>query len=366
MKRLSITLLSALFVFSPMLEKPLQAKDKIVNIYNWSDYIDIKTLDEFTRETGIKVIYDTYDSNEMLETKLLAGRTGYDVVVPSATFLQRQIQAGVFQPLDKSQLPNTKGLWPDVMKRLAVYDPGNRFAVNYMWFTTGIAYNTDKIRQRLGQRAVDSWDIVFKPELLKRVSDCGVYVLDSPEDLFSVALRYLGFNPDSKKPDDIRKAAALLGQMRPYVKKFHSSEYINGLANGDICLAIGWAGDSFQARNRAQEAKNGVDIAYAIPKEGTLMSLDSFAIPKDAPHVAEAYAFIDFMLRPEVAARNSSVTNFANSVIDSKPFIEKSVVGNAAIYPDDATMARLFTVTPYDQQIQRIVTREWTRVKTGR
>lgn len=345
---------------------PSVAAERIVHVYNWSDYIDAKSLQEFTRETGIKVVYDTYDSNEMLETRLLAGRTGYDVVAPSATFLQRQIQAGVFQPLDMSKLPNAKGLWPEVAKRLAVYDPGNRYAINYMWFTTGIAFNTEKIRQRLGNKPIDSWDIVFKPENLKRMADCGVYVLDSPEDLFSVALRYMGLSPETRKPEEFRKAAGLLAQMRPNVKKFHSSEYINALANGDICVAIAWAGDAFQARNRALEAKNGVDISYVIPKEGTLMSLDSFAIPKDAPHVAEAYAFIDFMLRPEIAARNTSVTNFANSVIDSKPFIEKQVVENPAIYPDAATMARLFTVSSYDAQTQRLVTREWTRVKTGK
>ncbi|MDB5641841.1 MAG: spermidine/putrescine transporter substrate-binding protein PotF [Hyphomicrobiales bacterium] len=343
-----------------------RAADRVVHVYNWSDYIDAKALDEFTRETGIKVVYDTYDSNEILETKLLAGRTGYDVVVPSATFLQRQIQAGVYQPLDMSKLPNAKNLWPEVMKRLAVYDPGNRFAVNYMWFTTGIAFNIEKVRQRLGKTAVDSWDAVFKPENLKRVADCGVYVLDSPEDMFAIALRYMAMNPDSKKPEDIRKAAGLLAQMRANVKKYHSSEYINALANGDICMAIGWAGDAFQARNRALEAKNDVAIAYVIPKEGTLMSLDSFAIPKDAPHVAEAHAFIDFMLRPEIAARNTSVTNFANSVTESKQLLDKSVADNPAIYPDAGTMARLFTVSPYDAQTQRLVTREWTRVKTGK
>lgn len=342
------------------------AAQKVVHVYNWSDYIDTRVLDEFTRETGIRVVYDTYESNEMLETKLLAGNTGYDVVLPSGTFLQRQIQAGVFQPLDKAKLPNLRGVWPEVARRLAVYDPGNKFAVNYMWFTTGIAYNVDKVKQRLGDKPIDSWDTIFRPEILKKLSDCGVYVLDSPEDLFAVAMRYLGISPDSKKPDDIRKASVLLQRLKPNVKKFHSSEYINALANGDICVAVGWAGDAFQARNRARDASNGVDISYVIPKEGTLMSLDNFSIPKDAPHVAEAYAFIDFMLRPEIAARNTSITNFANGIIESKPFVDKSVLDNVAIYPDDATMNRLFTVTPNDLATQRLITREWTRVKTGR
>ena len=342
------------------------AEDKVVNIYNWSDYIDPKVLDDFTEETGIKVVYDTYDSNEVLETKLLAGKTGYDVVVPSGTFLQRQIQAGVYQKLDKSQLPNMKGLWPEIAARLAVYDPGNLYAVDYMWFTTGIAFNVAKAKERLGDRPLDSWDIVFNPDNLKKFADCGVYVLDSAEDLFTPALKYLGLDPNSKNPADIRKAGDLLARMRPYVKKFHSSEYINALANGDICLAVAWAGDSFQARNRAREAGNGVDINYIIPKEGTLMSLDTLAIPKDAPHVAEAHQFINFLMRPDIAARNTGVTNFANGVSASIPYVDKGVIANKSIYPDDNVLKRLFTVTSYDAAIQKIVTREWTRVKTGK
>jgi putrescine transport system substrate-binding protein len=340
--------------------------EKVINVFNWSDYIDPKVLEDFTHETGIKVVYDTYDSNEILETRLLAGKTGYDVVVPSATFLARQIKAGVFQKLDKSKLANFKNLWPEIMARLAKYDPGNEYAVDYMWFTTGIAYNAQRAKERLGDRPLDTWDIVFKPENLRKFADCGVYVLDSPEDLISIALNYMKLNPDSKNPSDIRRAADLLGGMRRYVKKFHSSEYINALANGDICLAIGWAGDAFQARNRAREANNGVDINYVIPREGTLMSMDTIAMPKDAPHPEEGLKFIDFLLRPEVAARNTSVTNFANGVIASRDFVDKEVLANKSVYPDPATMARLFTVTGYDQATQKVVTREWTRVKTGK
>lgn len=343
-----------------------QAQEKVVNVYNWSDYVDARALDEFTKETGVKVVYDTYDSNEILETKLLAGKTGYDVVVPSASFLQRQIQAGVYQKLDRALLPNARGLWPEISARLAVYDPGNQYAVDYMWFTTGIAYNVKKARERLGDAPLDTWDIVFKPENLRKFADCGVYVLDSPEDLFTTALAWLKLKPDSKNPDDLRRAADVLATMRRNVKKFHSSEYINALANGDICLAVGWAGDSFQARDRATEANNGVEINYVIPREGTLISLDSFAIPKDAPHVAEAHKFIDFMLRPEIAARNTRVTKFANGVLASKPFVDKDILANKAIYPDEAAIARLFTATSNDPATQRIVTREWTRIKTGR
>ena len=348
------------------LAAPALAQEKVVNVYNWSDYIDPKALDDFSKETGIKVVYDTYDSNETLETKLLAGNTGYDVVVPSATFLQRQIKAGVYQKLDKSKLPNLKGMWPEVMARLAAYDPGNQYAVNYMWFTTGIAFNVDKAKQRMGGKPIDSWDTVFKPENLRKFADCGVYMLDSPEDVFTSELKYLGANPDSKNPADIKRAADALMRVKPFVKKFHSSEYINALANGDICLAVGWAGDTFQARARAKEAGNGVDIDYVVPKEGALMSLDNLAIPKDAPHVAEAYAFIDFLLRPEIAARNTAATNFANGVIASKPLIDKEILDNPSIYPREDGLKNLFVVSPYDQATQKIVTREWTRVKTGK
>ena len=336
-----------------------------MNIFNWSDYVDPKVLEEFTRQTGIKVVYDTFDSNEMLETRLLAGRTGYDVVVPSATFLQRLAGAGVFQPLDKTKLPHLGGLSPDIARRLATYDPGNSVAVDYMWFTTGIAYNTKKVADRLGSPP-DSWDVVFRPELLRKVADCGVYVLDSPEDLVAIALAYLKLDPDTRSEADLKKAFSLLSGMRPFVKKFHSSEYINALANGDICLAVGWAGDSFQAADRAREAGNGVEIAYALPRQGTLMSFDTLAIPKDAPHPQEAHAFIDFLLRPEIAARNSIVTHFANPVPASTALLPKEVSDNPAVYPDAATMARLFTVAPRDPATQKLVTREWTRLKAGR
>ena len=345
---------------------PANAADNVVNVYNWSDYIDSKVIEDFTKETGIKVVYDTYDSNEVLETRLLAGKTGYDVVVPSGTFLQRQIQAGLYQKLDKTRLPNARNLWPQIMARLAAYDPGNQYAVNYMWITTGLAYNVEKAKERVGDLSMASWDIIFKPDILRKFADCGVYVIDSPEDLFTVALQYLKLNPNSKNLNDLRRAGDLLAGMRRYVKKFNSSEYINALANGDICLAVGWAGDSFQARDRAREAGNGIDINYVIPKEGTLMSLDNLAIPKDAPHPAAAYSFIDFLLRPDIAARNTNVTNFANGVLGSKPLVKKEIADNKSIYPDDATMKRLFTVTTYDQPTQKFVTREWTRIKTGK
>lgn len=343
-----------------------QAQQRVLNVYNWSDYIDPKLLQAFTAETGVRVTYDTYDSNEILETKLLAGRTGYDIVVPSGSFLQRQIKAGVFQPLDRSRLKNAAGIWPEIDQRLAAYDPDNAHAINYMWFTTGLAYDERKTAPITGGRPLDSWDVLFKPEELKKFASCGVYVLDSPEDMFAIALRYLGHDPNTSQTQHINAAADLLAKMRPHVKKFHSSEYINALAGGDICLAVAWAGDAHQARNRAREAKKAIDIKYIIPAEGTLMSMDNIAIPKDAKNVDEAYLFIDFLLRPDVAARNTAVTNFANGVIASHALVPPEIIADRAIYPDAATMSRLFTVKPRDPAVQRLVTRAWTRVKTGR
>jgi putrescine transport system substrate-binding protein len=340
---------------------------RVVNVYNWSDYIDPTVLTEFTKETGIKVVYDTFDADETLETKLLAGKSGYDVVVPTAYFLERQIKAGVFQKLDKSKLPNLVNVWPEVAKRLAAYDPGNQYAVNYMWGTTGIGYNVKAVQDRLGPHAtIDSWDVVFKPELLAKFKDCGVHMLDSADDILPAALHYLGLDPNSTKPQDLDKATDLMLKIRPFVRKFHSSEYLNALASGEICLVVGWSGDIKQAQKRAREAKNGIEIGYSIPKEGAQMWFDNLAIPKDAEHVAEAYAFINFLLRPEVAAKNSDLVSYANGDLASQKFIDKAVLDDKSIYPDAATMSRLYTVNARDQKAQRLINRLWTRIKTGR
>jgi putrescine transport system substrate-binding protein len=345
---------------------PASAQQRVVNVYNWSDYIDPQVLTDFTKETGIRVQYDTFDSNETLETKLLAGKSGYDVVVPTAYFLERQIKAGVFQTLDKSKLPHVADMWPEISKRLAAYDPGNAHAVNYMWGTTGLGYNVKAVRVRLGaEAAIDSWDVVFKPELLAKFKDCGVMMLDSADDILPAALHHLGLDPNSVKQQDLDKAAALMLKIRPYVRKFHSSEYLNALASGEICLVVGWSGDVKQAQKRAAEAKNGVEIGYAIPKEGAQMWFDNLAIPKDAPHVAEAYAFIDYLMRPEVAAKNSNFISYANGNLTSQKFIDKAVLDDRGVYPDAATMAKLYTVSARDQKAQRTINRMWTKIKTG-
>jgi putrescine transport system substrate-binding protein len=342
-------------------------KERTVNFYNWSDYIDPTVLQDFTRETGIEVKYDTFDSNDMLETKLLAGRTGYDVVVPTAYFLARQIKAGVFQKLDKSKLTNLGNAWDEIAARLAAYDPGNQYAVNYMWGTTGIGFNVKKAREVLGPEAkIDSWDVLFKPEVIARFKDCGVHVVDAADDVFAAALDYLSLDPNTKEPADLEKAAALLTKMRPFVRKFHSSEYLNALASGEICLVLGYSGDIKQAQKRAAEAKNGIEIGYAIPKEGAQLWFDNLSIPKDARNVAEAHALIDFLLRPDVAAKNSNFISYANGNAASRPLIDKAILEDKTIYPDAATMRSLYTIASHDQKTQRLMNRLWTRIKTGR
>jgi putrescine transport system substrate-binding protein len=343
------------------------AEERRVNFYNWSNYIAPGVLEDFTKETGIKVVYDTFDANETLETRLLAGKSGYDLVVPTAYFLQRQIKASIFQKLDKSKLPNLDNAWPFVTRHLATYDPGNLYAVNYMWGTTGIGYNVKKVKELLGSDGkIDSWDIVFKPENLAKFKDCGVHMLDSADDVFPAALDYLGLDPNSTKQADLEKAAELVGKIRPYVRKFHSSEYLSALATGEICLVVGWSGDVMQARSRALEAKTGVEIGYAISKEGAQMFFDNLAIPADAQHVDEAYKLVDYLYRPEVAAKNSDFLSYANGNLASQKLIDPRILNDKNIYPDDATLQKLFVITARDPATQRIINRLWTRVKTGR
>ena len=341
-------------------------QERVVNFYNWSDYIDPAVLDGFTANTGIKVRYDTFDSNDTLEAKLLAGKSGYDVVVPSGYFLARQIAAGIFRKLDKSKLPNLVNTWPEIAERLASYDPGNQYAVNYMWGTTGIGYNVNVIRGVLGaDAALDSWDDVFDPAKISRFKDCGIHFLDSSDDIVPAALHYLRLDPNSTAPADLQRAADLLVSIRPSIRKFHSSEYLNALASGEICLAVGFSGDIIQARRRAAQAKAGVVIAYAIPKEGAQLWFDNLAIPSDAPDVAEAHALIDYLLRPEVAAANSNFVAYANGNLPSQKYIDKSILEDRNIYPDASTMSKLYTIMAHDQKTQRLINRLWTRIKTG-
>lgn len=344
-----------------------QAAARVVNFYNWSSYMAPGVLEDFTRETGIKVVYDTFDANETLETRLLAGQSGYDLVVPTAYFLQRQILAGVFQKLDKTKLPNLANAWPEVLNRLAQYDPGNEHAANYMWGTTGIGYNVGAVRKILGSDAViDSWDTIFDPEKIAKFKDCGIHMLDSADDILPAALNWLGLDPNSTRREDLEKAAEAVSKIRPYVRKFHSSEYLSALATGEICFAVGWSGDIKQAQKRAAESGNGVEIAYAIPKEGAQMFFDNLAIPSDAKNVDEAYALIDYLYRPEIAAKNSSFLGYASGNLAAQQFVDPKVLNDRGVYPDEATMKRLFIITARAPAMQRAINRLWTKVKIGR
>ena len=344
----------------------VSASAEEVHVYNWSDYIDEELLTKFKDETGIDVVYDVFDSNEILETKMLAGGSGYDVVVPTGGFLQRQIQAGAFQKLDKAQLPNITNMWDVIADRVSKYDPGNEYSVNYMWGTTGIGVNVNKVREVLGEDApITSLALVFDPANMEKLAAYGVHMLDAPAEVIPAALRYLGENPDAQDLETIEKVEPVLTAIAPYVQKFHSSEYINALANGDICVAFGWSGDVLQARDRAAEAGNGVELEYHIPKEGALMWFDQLAIPADAPNPSAALKFINFMMDAHNAAAASNYVYYANGNKASQEFLNEDVIGDNAIYPDAETTANLYTTSPYDPKVNRGVTRLWTKIKSG-
>ena len=362
MRKLALAAVAAAALFAA---GPAGAQARSVKVYNWSDYIDPQVLTDFTAKTGIQVVYDVFDSNEVLETKLLAGSTGYDLVVPSNYFLGRQIQAGIFQPLDRSKIPNWDNLDPDLMAKVANYDLGNEHAIIYMWGTTGLAYNVDKVNKRIPDAPTDSWALLFDPANAAKLADCGIMALDAPVEVMASALRYLGEDPDSKDPAVLEKGAALLEQVRPYIRKFHSSEYINALANGDVCLTLGWSGDAGIAKTRAEEANNGVHVEYTIPKEGALLWFDMMAMPTDAPDPEAGYAFLNYLLEPEVMAKISNFVTYPNAVPASYAMIDAEVKGDPSLFPTPEIKEKLFTVTPFDQKGQRILTRLWTKLLTG-
>jgi len=343
-----------------------EPQEKVLNVYNWSDYIDPTVLGEFTKKTGIKVNYDVFDSNPVLETKMLTGHTNYDIVVPSAPFLQRQISAGVFQKLDKSKLPNLKNLDPEMMKRIAVYDPDNEHSVPYMWVTSGPGYNVAKIKERLPDAPVDSLRMIYDPKVVAKFQDCGVSMLDEASEVVGSVLIYLGKNPRSNSPEDLQAAENTLMSIRPFLRYIHSSRYIDDLANGETCLALGWSGDIKQARDRAREAGKGIEIDYRIPKEGTIMNFDMLAVPADAPHPQNAFEFINFLLEPEVAAKNSDLVKYANVNTASTPLLKEAVRNDPNIYPPADILAKLVPEPPRTSEYNRLLTRMWTRFKTGK
>ncbi|HUC66448.1 MAG TPA: polyamine ABC transporter substrate-binding protein [Stellaceae bacterium] len=343
------------------------AEDKVLNIYNWSDYIAADTVTRFEAETGIKVNYDVYDANETLETKLMAGQSGYDLVVPSAMpFLAREIAAGALQKIDKTKLANYGNLDPQILGFVAAADPGNQYGVPYLWGTTGIGYNPAMVKTALGSEApTDSLKLIFDPANAKKLASCGISLLDTPEEVFPAALASLGAEPMSQTPADLDRAASAVLAIRPFIRKFNSSEYINDLANGDLCVAFGYSGDVIQAKNRAAEAKNGVVVAYAIPKEGAMIWVDTMAIPRDAPHPENALRFIDFILRPEIIAAISNTVAYANPNLRATPLVRAEIRDNPGIYPPPDVRKRLFFDKLATPQYDRLRTRAWTKVKTG-
>lgn len=362
MKVLSKTL--ALTALAASMAGAVVAEDRVVRIYNWSDYIAPDTLENFTAETGIQVVYDVYDSNDVLEAKLLSGQTGYDLVVPTTDYMARQIKAGAYQKLDKSKITRWDNLDKDLMGRIENYDPGNEYGVPWQWGTTGIGYNVDKVQEILGDDApIGSWSLVLDPKYASKLAECGITMLDSANEVMPVVLKYLGLDPNSLDTADYAKVEAKLMEIRPYVKYFHSSRYISDLANGEVCVSIGWSGDVFQAMARADEAENGVTVDYFIPREGAPMWSDMMVIPKDARNVAEAHEFINYVLQPEVAAGITNYVWYGSPVEAAKPYIDPEILENRGIYPEEGT--ELFTFAVLPNNILRVMTRSWTKIKSG-
>ncbi|MGH8439685.1 MAG: polyamine ABC transporter substrate-binding protein, partial [Pseudomonas sp.] len=360
MKKLGKTLLAVSLMGA--MASAVQADDKVVHVYNWSDYIAPETVAKFEKQTGIKVVYDVFDSNETLEAKLLAGKSGYDVVVPSNNFLAKQIKAGVYQELDKSKLANWKNLDEDLLKAVGdASDQGNKHAFPYMWGSIGIGYNPEKVKAALGVDKIDSWDAVFKPENIEKLKSCGVSFLDAPTEMIPAALHYLGYPTNSKDKKQLAEAEALFLKVRPSIAYFHSSKYISDLANGNICVAVGYSGDLEQSKERAKEAGDKVKLAYTIPKEGAGTFYDMVAIPKDATNVDAAYKFMDFLMQPEIMAEITNAVRFPNGNKASTPLVDKDITSDPSIYPSDAVKKQLYAISDLDAGTLRLITRSWTK-----
>jgi putrescine transport system substrate-binding protein len=345
----------------------LAQEEKVLNIYNWSDYIADDTIQNFEKETGIKVRYDTFDNNEILHAKLVAGKTGYDIVVPSSGWARLQIEGGLLRKLDKTLLPNLKNLDPDIQKQIASLDPGNQYLVNWMWGYTTIGINTAKIKAALGAEPMpaNAWELFFNPKYISKLKGCGVSVLDSSSEVLPPALRYLGKDPFSKNSADYQAASALLKSIRPYITLFSSAGYINDMAGGSICLALGWNGDINIARRRALEAKNGNDIVALIPKTGGILFFDMMAIPVDAPHPKNAHLFMNYIMRPEVDAALTNKVFYANPNKESRKFIKPEIAQNPSVFPSSAEIATMVPPKALTNELRRLMTRVYTGFKTG-
>jgi putrescine transport system substrate-binding protein len=342
------------------------AEEPVVNVYNWSDYIDTTVLEDFTKETGIKVNYDVFDSNELLQTKLLSGKSGYDVVVPSGSFLEKQIQAGVFQKLDKSKLVNLANIDPAIQTATAKHDAGNEHAVAYFWGTSGVGYNIDKVNAAMPNAPVNSFAMFYDPKVIANFKKCGVTMLDAPDEVVATVLLYLGREPMSEKAEDLAAAEKVLLSIRPFVREIKSSGYLDDLANGEICLALGWSGDVGQGKSRAEEAGKGVKLQYNIPKEGAIQFFDMLAVPADAPHVGNAHKFINYLLSKDVAIRNTNFVRYASPNAAARDGIDPAITGDANIYPTPEVAAKLSPNLARSQEFTRELTRVWTRFKTGK
>jgi putrescine transport system substrate-binding protein len=338
---------------------------KVLNLYIWSDYLAANTLPDFEKQTGIKVHVAYFDANETLETKLLAGSSGYDIVVPTASYFERQIKAGVYLTLDKSKLPNLKNMDPQLMAKVALHDPGNAHGIIYMWGTNGIGYNEKMVKELMPDAPLDSWRMVFDPAVASKVAKCGISVLDSPAEMMRAVYGYLGKDPNSQNPDDLVQAEAVLLKIRPYIRNINSSEYIEALANGDLCVAVGYNGDVMQARDRAREANKGIDIKYAVPKEGSILWFDMLAIPKDAPDPDSAYAFMNYIMTPQVIADISNFKRYANGNAASQPLVSASVKDDPGIYPPPEQRQKLAVQLADSADQTRAITRVWQKFKTG-
>ena len=340
----------------------------VVHVYNWSDYISEDVIERFEEQTGIRVVYDVYDANEILEAKLLAGRSGYDVIFPTAhPFAERHIQAGLYRPLDLSLLPHRENLDPILTSKLASVDPGNRFTVPYMWGTTGIGYNVTRVAEILGEDAeFDSWSLLFDPEIAEQLAGCGIAVLDDEGEALAAALLYLGIDPNTTDSEDIQAATETFMQVRPHIRYFHASKYINDLANGDLCVAHGYSGDVIQARDRAEEVGRGVEVDYRIPREGAVLWFDLMAIPADAPNPENAHAFIDFLMVPENIAEITNEVAYANANAAATPWVDAAIRDDPGVYPTPELRERLVTLDSLPDDIQRARVRAWTQIKTGR
>src|ERR1700744_5661865 len=338
---------------------------KVLNLYIWSDYLAPNTLSNFESSTGIKVHTAYYDSNETLETKLLAGSSGFDVVVPTASYFERQIKAGVYLTLDKSKLPNLKNMDPELMARVALHDPGNAHGVIYMWGTNGIGYNEKMVKSLMPDAPLDSWRLVFDPAVAAKVAKCGISLLDSPAEVMRAVYSYLGKNPNSQSAEDLAQAEAVLLKIRPYIRNFSSSEYIEALANGDLCISVAYNGDVMQARDRAREANKGIDIKYVVPKEGSILWFDMLAIPKDAPDPDSAYAFMNYMMTPQVIADVSNFKRYANANLASQSMVLPAVKDDPGIYPTQEQRQKLALQLADSPEQTRAITRVWQKFKTG-